>query len=254
MSTWVLLRGLTRESRHWGEFPRRLADAFDGASTVCLDFPGNGCLNSMESPRSVEAMADWCHVELARRPVRRPCHVLAMSLGAMVAVAWAQRHPGDIDATVLINTSLRPVSPFYRRLLPANYPRLLRLFGLPASGRQIETAILAMTTRLQSNPVQVIERWVQWRAENPVSRRNGLRQLLAAARYRAPRQRPLERMLLLAGTADTLVDAGCSQRLAWQWDVPLAVHPSAGHDLPLDDGAWVIEQVRRWLDRDTSDF
>ncbi|MCF8197194.1 MAG: hypothetical protein K9J42_00385 [Sulfuritalea sp.] len=129
---------------------------------------------------------------------------------------------------------MRPFSHFYLRLRPSNYPRLVSLFGLPASGRQIETAILEMTTRLQSNPVQVIDHWLQWRAENPVSRRNGLRQALA-------------------GTADALVDAGCSRRLAWQWDIPLAVHPSVEHDLPLDDGAGVVEQVRRWFDRDTRD-
>jgi hypothetical protein len=25
------------------------------------------------------------------------------------------------------------------------------------------------------------------------------------------------------------------------------LHPSAGHDLPLDDGPWVAAQVRDWL-------
>ncbi|MCK9202799.1 MAG: hypothetical protein M0P42_16900 [Gallionella sp.] len=121
-----------------------------------------------------------------------------MSLGAMVAVAWAQRHPGDVAAAVLISTSLRPFSPFYRRLRPANYPRLLRLFGSKVSDRELETAILEMTTRLQQHPAATIDVWLQWRRESPVSRRNTLRQLLAAVRYRAPRKRPLEHLLLLA--------------------------------------------------------
>jgi hypothetical protein len=25
------------------------------------------------------------------------------------------------------------------------------------------------------------------------------------------------------------------------------VHPSAGHDLPLDDGVWVAQAVAKWL-------
>jgi len=25
------------------------------------------------------------------------------------------------------------------------------------------------------------------------------------------------------------------------------IHPEAGHDLPLDDGAWVAGQIRAWL-------
>ncbi|MBK7765130.1 MAG: alpha/beta hydrolase [Sulfuritalea sp.] len=244
--TWVLLRGLTRESRHWGDFPQHLAETLGGARVICLDLPGNGKLNGMDSPRSVEAMADYCHAEFASLGVAPSCRVLAMSLGAMVAVAWAQRHPGDIAAAVLINTSLRPFSPFYRRLRPANYLRLLRALG--AGDRELETAVLEMTTRLVPNPAAVIEEWRQWRRENPVSRRNALRQILAAARYRAPRKRPFDQLLLLAGARDALVDPRCSLQLAAQWDAVVAVHPEAGHDLPLDDAAWVLARVRCWIE------
>ena len=248
LGNWVLLRGLTRESRHWGHFPQHLGAAFGGARAVCLDLPGNGALNGMASPYSVEAMADYCHAELANLGIGRPCNVLAMSLGAMVAVAWAERHPADIAAAVLVNTSLRPFSPFYRRLRPANYPRLLRLFGLKSSDRELETAILQMTTRLVPDPAVVIGQWLQWRRENPVSRRNALLQLLAAVSYRAPRKRPLDRLLLLASARDALVDTRCSLRLAALWDAGIAIHPSAGHDLPLDDEAWVLTQIVRWVE------
>ena len=249
MTEWVLLRGLPRESRHWGRFPQHLGVALDGARITCLDLPGNGLKNALASPHSVEAMADWCHAELVRGGSNGvPCGVLGMSLGAMVAVAWAQRHPDDMAAAVLINTSLRPFNPFHRRLRPANYPRLLRLFGLPANEREIETAILHMTTRRVSDPDAVIEQWLRWRRENPVSRRNALIQLLAAMRYRAPHARPLEHMLLLAGAQDGLVDTCCSLQLAERWEVPLVVHSDAGHDLPLDDEPWVLAQVRLWLE------
>ena len=245
---WILLRGLTREARHWGGFPQQLGEAFPGTPVICLDLPGNGKLNGTASPLSVEAMADYCHAEIAKLGIAAPCRVLAMSLGAMVAVAWAQRHPGDVAAAVLINTSLRPFSPFYRRLRPANYPRLLRLFGPGASDRELETAILEMTTRQVRDPALVIGQWLQWRRENPVSRRNALLQLFAAARYRAPRKRPLVRLLLLASARDALVDTRCSLQLAALWDARIAVHPAAGHDLPLDDDAWVLAQIRLWLE------
>jgi pimeloyl-ACP methyl ester carboxylesterase len=250
---WVLLRGLTREARHWGRFPQHLCAALDGARVTCLDLPGNGQQNRMASLASVEAMADWCHAELARRGSAFPCGVVAMSLGAMVATAWAQRHPGDLAAAVLINTSLRPFSPFYRRMRPANYLRLIRLFGLNASERKLETAILQMTTRLLPDPASVIEQWLQWRRENPVTRRNALLQLLAAARYRAPRKRPLDRLLLLAGGADRLVDPHCSSELARAWNVPLHIHPEGGHDLPLDDEAWVLQHILAWIGLDEGD-
>jgi pimeloyl-ACP methyl ester carboxylesterase len=133
-------------------------------------------------------------------------------------------------------------------LRPANYLRLLRLFRAGATDRDIETAILEMTARCVADPVAVIGQWLQWRRENPVSRRNALVQLVAAARYRAPRRSPIKRVLLLAGAADTLVDARCSLRLAAQWDTAVVVHPEAGHDLPLDDAAWVLARITCWLE------
>ena len=54
-------------------------------------------------------------------------------------------------------------------------------------------------------------------------------------------------MLLLTSAGDTLVDPRCSQRLARVWGLPIAEHPSAGHDLPLDDGPWLAGQIARWV-------
>jgi pimeloyl-ACP methyl ester carboxylesterase len=247
MTPWILLRGLTRESRHWGEFPHHLCEVTGDAPVICLDLPGNGQLNHMESLLSVEAMADYCHAEMKIRGVALPCRILAMSLGAMVAVAWSQRHPADIVAAVLISTSLRPFSPFHQRLRPANYLRVLHLLAGRVSDEELETAILGMTTRLVAEPRTVIQEWLQWRREHPVSARNALRQLLAAARYRAPRRSPFDRLLLLAGAGDTLVDPRCSRTLAARWLVDFALHPAAGHDLPLDDQAWVLARVHDWL-------
>jgi len=241
---WVLLRGLTREARHWGGFPARLGAAL-GVEVHCLDLPGNGRLNRLPSQMSVERMADWCHEEIVSAGVRRPCAVLAMSLGAMVTVAWARRYPADIERAVLINTSLRPFSAFHQRLRPSNYCRIARLLALPASARRIEEAVFGMTTRRAAD--SVIAEWAAWRVANPVSRRNAWAQLIAAAAYRAPLNRPLEQMLLLASARDDLVAPECSRRLSGQWRVPLQLHPDAGHDLPLDDADWVLAEIRDWL-------
>ncbi|MFA4970412.1 MAG: hypothetical protein WC540_12365, partial [Sulfuritalea sp.] len=120
--------------------------------------------------------------------------------------------------------------------------------GPKPNDRELETAILETTTRLVPDPVLVIEQWLQWRRENPVSSRNALSQLLAAALYRAPDKRPIEHLLLLAGARDALVDPRCSLQLAAQWEAPIAIHPEAGHDLPLDDDAWVLAQIELWLE------
>src|SRR5262249_38708200 len=88
MSAWILLRGLTRESGHWGGFPALLGDAVEPARIVALDLPGNGALCAQTSPATVEELADACRAELRKACVEPPFFLLGLSLGAMVATAW----------------------------------------------------------------------------------------------------------------------------------------------------------------------
>lgn len=244
---WIFLRGLMRDQRHWGAFPDFFRAQIPGAAVHTLDLPGNGLLNHLASPASVPALADWVRAELLRRGLKPPYRVFAMSLGAMVAVAWADAAPQEIDACVLVSTSLRPVSPFYQRLRPAAWPLLLQMALGRAAPRATEQSILKLTSAHLQKTLCVLDDWTAWRIAQPVSRSNALRQLLAAMRFSAPRQKPATRLLLLAGAGDALVDARCSKALARVWQCALAEHPSAGHDLPLDDPHWVVQQVRRWL-------
>jgi pimeloyl-ACP methyl ester carboxylesterase len=248
MSTWILLRGLTRDSRHWGDFPEVFRNTIADTEVVTLDLPGNGSLNQMESPASVEQMADYCRAEMLVRGLRPPYFLLAMSLGAMVTIAWTQRHADEISGCVVINTSLRPFSPFYHRLRPTNYAALLKRIVLGGSAAEWEAMILELTSNHAERFASVLNNWSAWRQEHPVSRRNALRQLWAASRYRAA-GKPTPHLLILASTQDRLVNPRCSRRLAVCWNADFAEHPVAGHDIPLDDAAWVVLQVQDWLVR-----
>jgi pimeloyl-ACP methyl ester carboxylesterase len=247
VTTWVLLRGLTREGRHWGSFPQLLRARIPAANVLTLDLPGNGSLNRLRSPARVGQMTESCRSQLQEMRISPPYHLLAMSLGAMVAVDWATRHASDVAACVLINTSLRPFSAFHRRLRPGNYPTLMRFALLGATDRQWEEAIFRLTSTRRELQAEVLDQWTAYRLEQPVSRRNALRQLLAAARYRSTVHAPAAGILILASAHDALVDARCSRAIAAAWNAPIAVHPTAGHDLPLDDGPRVAEQVSRWF-------
>jgi pimeloyl-ACP methyl ester carboxylesterase len=250
MTTWVLLRGLMREARHWGEFPLLFQTAIGTRSVVALDFPGNGSLHGQASLASVAEMAEHCRMQLGQLGHAPPYRVLALSLGAMAAVAWDQMHPGELERLVLINTSLARYSPFYHRLRPANYPALTRLLLVPAVRR--EGLILRLTSNLKNHSEhrqQILEQWVSYARTCPVTRANMLRQLQAAACYRAAPDAPSAPVLLLASRQDRLVDPGCTLALAQHWRCASRLHPLAGHDLPLDDGDWVAQQVRDWLGR-----
>jgi len=246
VSRWILLRGLTRESRHWGDFPAQLASTLPDARIQTVDLPGNGRRHDQTSPTCMAAMADHCRNAVRQLGLPPPYHLLALSLGAMVALAWARAAPADVAGAVLINTSLRPFSPWYRRLRPSAWGPLLRLL-LAADARPRESIVLRLTSARSGEWAGLLDAWTRWRRECPVSTANALRQLWAAARYRSPLAAPPVPLLLLAGARDRLVHPDCSRRLAATWQVPLAEHPDAGHDLPLDDGPWVARQVLDWL-------
>jgi hypothetical protein len=144
----------------------------------------------------------------------------------------------------LINTSLRPINPFYKRLRPSNYPQLLHLFLNSTDAHKWEHTIWRMTSRM--SPPETVAGWVRMRQQHPVQPLNALRQLWAASRFTAPLTPPQAATLLLASKNDALVNVACSRSVAQQWNWPLFEHPQAGHDLPLDDGLWVINQIRGW--------
>lgn len=245
--TWIFLRGLTREAAHWGAFPAVFQRALPEDRIVMVDLPGNGQRHQEQSPSTVAGMVAACRAERSRQGIQTPVHLLAMSLGAMVAAQWAHTAPAEVAACVLINTSVRPFSPLHHRLQPHNYGALLRLVMARSSPEAAERTVLRLTSRRDGPQDALITDWVQARTQRPVSPRNALRQLLAAARYRAPIHAPPAPLLLLTSTQDRLVDSRCSEALARAWHGTLETHPWAGHDLPLDDPDWVADRVRGWL-------
>ena len=241
--TWIFLRGLTRSSAHWGAFIAEFEAALP-AHVIALDLPGNGTLWKERSATSVALMAQWCQQEIQRRGTQGPVGVLAMSLGGMVAAQWALQQPQTVRELVLINTSMRPFNPFWQRMRTASFLSLLKLALTGATPQIWEREILRLTTNHARH--DVLQSWCEERVQRPVSGLNAMRQLLAAARYRADAQGPRVPTLVLAGEHDHLVAAQCSKEIAKQWGTALQLHPSAGHDLTLDDGPWVAAAVRLW--------
>jgi pimeloyl-ACP methyl ester carboxylesterase len=247
MTTWVLLRGWTREARHWGGFTAALQSRVPlGDRVLAVDLPGNGRRHAQFSPSHVDAMVHAVRDTLPLHDRQEPVAVIALSLGGMVALRWACLHPGEIAACVLINSSVSGLAPFWHRLRPSSYLRVLGLLrpGLPVLER--ERRILALTSNLRAHDAALAAQWAAHAQECPVTRANVLRQLRAAARFRPPVTLPAVPMLLLASEADRLVSAQCSKAMAGHWQTPLRLHPAAGHDLPLDAPDWVVSEILRW--------
>ncbi|MGF6840310.1 pimeloyl-ACP methyl ester carboxylesterase [Paraburkholderia youngii] len=261
MSTWILLRGLTRETRHWGRLPAALRETLGqspdaappnattatGVRLLLLDLPGNGEYVRRRAPASVAGIVAFVRQAALETGMPGPYNIIAMSLGGMVATDWAQRHPGEIERLVLINTSMRPFSRMHERLRPSAWPGLLGVAAHWGDAIDAESGIHRLTCNNLDTLVADLAAWTNIRRSAPVSRANALRQLWAAARFSAAPAAPGCALLILSSAADGLVNPVCSAKLAAAWGAPHREHPWAGHDLPHDDPAWTAAQIRAWL-------
>ncbi|WP_206995519.1 alpha/beta fold hydrolase [Trinickia mobilis] len=246
MTTWILLRGLTREARHWAALPDKLRASGIEGEVVLADLPGNGIHSRVRAPASVPEMVDFVSADVARLGYAPPYRVIAMSLGAMVAAAWAQRAPKDIECLALINTSMRPFSGPTERLRPSAWMELLCAAWRWRDRRDAEAAIHNLTCNRHDTRDADLAAWTEIYRSAPVSRANALRQLWAAARFQAAPHAPRCPTLVLSSREDQLVDPACSKKLAAAWQATHVEHPWAGHDLPHDDPAWVSDTVAAW--------
>ncbi len=252
---WVLLRGLTREARHWGDMPALLAqqlaltDATDAAArpaVTTLDLPGNGAAASQTSPCSVRAMVESARKQLAATGAKPPYALMAMSMGGMVATDWAQRYPDEVARLVLINTSMRPFNRFTERLRPVSWARVALLALRWRNAQSVERSVHQLTCNREASRADDLAIWLAIRKSAPVTAANALRQLIAAARFCSAPTPPRCPVLALSSTLDRLVDARCSAALATAWLAPHYRHPWAGHDLPHDDAPWVAQRIASW--------
>ena len=244
--SWIFLRGLTREARHWGELPERWV-AHGLPPPLMIDLPGNGNARHLPVPADVRGMAEA--VRAATRAARQsgPWHIVAMSLGAMVATDWAQTWPDEVASLVLVNTSMRPFSGVTARLRPGNWTALAGMIGHWRNRARCERTIHRLTCERLDTRDADLARWVAIGLDAPVSRHAAWRQLMAAARFSAQPEAPRCPTLIVASDADRLVNPSCSTQLAAAWPAAQHVrHPWAGHDLPHDDPEWLCETVGAW--------
>jgi pimeloyl-ACP methyl ester carboxylesterase len=172
--------------------------------------------------------------------------LLGLSLGGMIACDWAMRDAASLRGAVFVNTSFGGYSlPHHRFRAGALRPILGSLRERDLVRR--ERAQLAITSNRTEVHDAIAARWAGIARVRPVSSENAARQLLAAARFRPPRHAPALPHLVLCGGGDKLVEPSCSRTIAEVWNAPLYEHPTAGHDLTLDAGPWVIERIQSWL-------
>jgi pimeloyl-ACP methyl ester carboxylesterase len=242
---WVLLRGLGRESGHWGPFLPALAAAMPSREVVALDLPGTGSRLSERGPRSMREIVDRVREDAASRGLTRaPLFLFGISLGGMAALEWAGSHPEEVAGVVVAASSAPDLSPMLRRLTPWGFVAVAlgRVIRTPERRQRILAHLVSSRRDLRES---LVRSWAQIERERPVSPENLSNQLAAAARWRAPRSLAVP-SLFLVGQRDRFVHPDCSRALARRYGAPLVEHASAGHDLTTDAPEWVVDQVVRF--------
>lgn len=232
----VMLRGLIRSNFHWGDFPERLAPWC--TNIIQPEIPGNGFRCDEKTPTSIHALME---------DVRQQVHsqhsgaviIIAVSMGAMIAMEWARCYPAEIAAMHLMNTSLANMSLPWQRMQAL---ALLALITQVTNRDQLESAIMRWTMNLADRKT-LEERWLTFNREHPLNWKNGIAQIWAASRYRGPLTAPIRQVWFYNANKDRLVKAACTARIAKKWHKPLDTHPSAGHDLPMDAGDWLANLI-----------
>lgn len=159
-----------------------------------------------------EDMAEACRRQLREQGRGPPYHLLGLSMGGMVAVAWARNHPDECRGAVLINTSLRPHGRLPRAPATGRHGRAAADVG----GRPRRTGAGHPGTHQRPRgpncamsclPGTSGRANARWRAATPCAS-------CWPPRPSPAPEKPAVPLLILAGARDRMVRPACSRRLA----------------------------------------
>ena len=117
--TIVLLRGLTREKRHWGDFPIKLQESSLVDDVICVDLKGFGDLYSESSPLTIsEITKDFLKKIKAKINFsdQNEVYLIGLSLGGMISLEVANSESDEVRKLfakhIVINSSQKYKTPF----------------------------------------------------------------------------------------------------------------------------------------------
>lgn len=243
-TTWIFLRGLTRGAFHWLGFEQKFKQHFSLQQVFTPDLAGNGLLNKEMSNTDIDQAVEQIRSQIPEEILKtKKLGLFTISMGGMIGTRWAEIYPEEVSHLILVNSSFSSLSPFYRRLRIHNYPQLISNF-ITTTPQKMEKFILSTTSNFEDKWKPHFTEIVQFHEGHPVSIANFIRQLKMAGQTNFY-SKPQAEVLILTAANDRLVHTSCSQDIANCWKVDIEVHPTAGHDLPLDAPEWILETVHK---------
>lgn len=247
MTDTVFLHGWGLSGAVWSETLAALGDESTQAGTpaLALDLPGYGAAPNV-LPYAAESLADALAAS-----IERPVNLVGWSMGGMVALALAARHPDKVMRLALVGTSpsfaardgwphgMAPaVLDEFARSLAVDYrATLLRFLSLQARGGEAAREVVARLRerlRAQAEP-------------DPEVLAAGL-ELLRTVDLRDQVERVVCPTLVMHGAHDTLCAAAAGAWLAQNLpDARLALHAHASHAPFLSHPGWFVATLKDFL-------
>lgn len=240
-TNWIFLRGLTRGNIHWGDFESIFKKHCPNSNLEFLELPGNGTLNLEQTPTNpIEVIK----ILIAKSKIYSKydsINLCGISLGGMIALKWSELYPEKFSSVNVINTSLNQFSPFYKRLLPNNYTKILINLILKNEEKN-EFFILKTTSNKFQTTKKHLKKFSTFAKVHKITTQNILKQLILANKIKISNP-PLVPLKIICSKNDRLVHFSCSEIISKKYQGIFFIHPSAGHDLPLDEPDWLIQKL-----------
>lgn len=243
-----LIRGMMRDSRHWGEFPLFLSKNIQGLEVKFIDLPGSGIYCDQKSPTRISNIVDFLRIRTGIDNSNTNI-LLASSLGGVVAMDWINRFHKDFEAMIMLSSSFKGICPFNERVRPSIWKEVIQLiFALKVEKR--ESILIKINANYNSFQQQHLEEWISFQQKNKMTRINILRQSMAGLRYHVKIKPQLNIPILMIGSkSDRLVCERCIEKSSLFFGADLIWHEKAGHSITLDDPEWTAIQIQNWLNK-----
>ncbi|MCB9063062.1 MAG: alpha/beta hydrolase [Halobacteriovoraceae bacterium] len=243
----LLLRGLGREYRHWGDFPQELKKIDSKVNVHFIDLPGFGIYTNLDSPLTISSTVKFLRKEYLKikNGHKGDWHLITISLGGMIGLYWANKYKNDFKSLTVINSSSGNLSPLLHRLRPFGIAKLLEV-ATKKTNLDRESTVLDLVINSTKGKKEIAKRHARYLDEHPLKIENVLRQLAAAAMFRLPKKMNIP-LLILCSLQDKMVNPQCSFELSKHFNAHCISHPNAGHDLPLEDPKWSAQEILSWI-------
>jgi len=243
-----LLRGLTRESGHWGpRFIEELKKNVPYARIYMLDLPGSGKYVNESASWNVKDMVDFMRKDVLQILESKTGDniICATSLGGMLACEWVLNYKNDFQGMVIINSSFKKICKLKERVQKGVRKDMLKVM-LAKKTEEREKIIVRINSNHPENYDSVACAWIDIQNERKMSKINILKQSIAGMRYSTKGRIPEVPLLIIGSKGDRMVCKECVEKTQAAFGGTLVWHPDAGHGLPIDDPKWLSEQIALW--------